>query len=61
LTLADRIGLLAEGGLLQIGAPRAIYSEPAGLHMAARLGQPVINLLPTGLLPRRTATLRWGT
>jgi multiple sugar transport system ATP-binding protein len=37
--------------LVQIGTPRTIYSEPANLHVAARLGQPAINLLPTGLLP----------
>ncbi|MBZ9860714.1 ABC transporter ATP-binding protein [Mesorhizobium sp. CA12] len=51
MTMADRIGILADGMLVQIGTPRAIYSEPANLHVAARLGQPAINLLPAGLLP----------
>ena len=51
MTMADRIGILDEGVLVQIGTPRNIYSEPANLHVAARLGQPAINLLPTGLLP----------
>ncbi|MGX7876444.1 ABC transporter ATP-binding protein [Mesorhizobium sp. ORM6] len=51
MTMADRIGILANGVLVQIGSPRTIYSEPANLHVAARLGQPAINLLPTGLLP----------
>ncbi|MDX8443461.1 ABC transporter ATP-binding protein [Mesorhizobium australafricanum] len=51
MTMADRIGILANGVLVQIGTPRAIYSEPANLHVAARLGQPAINLLPAGLLP----------
>ena len=51
MTMADRIGILAEGRLVQIGTPRAIYMEPANLHVAARLGQPAINLLPRGLLP----------
>ncbi|BAB51772.1 MULTISPECIES: ABC transporter ATP-binding protein [Mesorhizobium] len=51
MTMADRIGILADGVLVQIGSPRTIYSEPANLHVAARLGQPAINLLPTGLLP----------
>ncbi|TKB25415.1 MAG: ABC transporter ATP-binding protein, partial [Mesorhizobium sp.] len=50
MTMADRIGILSEGVLVQIGTPRAIYSEPANLHVAARLGQPAINLLPAGLL-----------
>ncbi|MBL8582914.1 MAG: ABC transporter ATP-binding protein [Rhizobiaceae bacterium] len=51
MTMADRIGILAEGRLVQIGTPRAIYTEPANLHVAAKLGQPVINLMPVGLLP----------
>ena len=55
MTMADRIGILADGVLVQIGSPRTIYSEPANLHVAARLGQPAINLLPTGLLPDGSA------
>jgi multiple sugar transport system ATP-binding protein len=51
MTMADRIGILKEGRLVQIGTPREIYTEPANLHVAARLGQPAINLLPRGLLP----------
>ncbi|ESY33468.1 ABC transporter ATP-binding protein [Mesorhizobium sp. LNJC391B00] len=51
MTMADRIGILNDGVLVQIGTPRMIYSEPANLHVAARLGQPAINLLPAGLLP----------
>ncbi|MDQ6435305.1 ABC transporter ATP-binding protein [Mesorhizobium sp. LHD-90] len=51
MTMADRIGILAEGQLVQIGTPREIYTQPANLHVAARLGQPAINLLPAGLLP----------
>ena len=51
MTMADRIGILADGVLVQVGTPRAIYSEPANIHVAARLGQPAINLLPRGVLP----------
>src|SRR5262245_17014950 len=50
MTMADRIGILAEGVLVQIGTPKTIYTEPANLHVAARLGQPAINLLPVDLL-----------
>ncbi len=50
MTLADRIGVLAEGKLVQIGTPRQIYSEPASVHVALRLGSPRINLLPVGAL-----------
>ncbi|MCD2183479.1 ABC transporter ATP-binding protein [Rhizobium sp. GN54] len=55
MTMADRIGILAEGRLAQIGTPREIYSNPANLHVAARLGQPHINLIPEGLLPGGSA------
>jgi multiple sugar transport system ATP-binding protein len=51
MTMADRIGILKAGELVQIGTPREIYSAPRNLHVATRLGQPSINLLPRGLLP----------
>ncbi len=51
LTLADRIGVLEAGRLLQLAPPRAIYREPANLHVARRLGSPGINLLPAADLP----------
>jgi multiple sugar transport system ATP-binding protein len=54
MTMADRIGILADGKLIQIGTPREIYTDPANLHVAARLGQPHINLLPADLLPGPT-------
>jgi multiple sugar transport system ATP-binding protein len=57
MTMADRIGILADGKLVQIGTPREIYGNPANLHVAARLGQPHINLLPEGLLPGGAAPL----
>ncbi len=55
MTMADRIGILSQGELVQIGSPREIYEQPANLHVAARLGQPQINLLPVGLLPGKAA------
>jgi multiple sugar transport system ATP-binding protein len=51
MTMADRIGILQAGQLVQIGTPRQIYTEPSNIHVAARLGQPAINLVPHGLLP----------
>ncbi len=51
MTMANRIGILNEGRLIQIGTPREIYESPQSLYVAARLGQPSINLLPAGLLP----------
>ncbi|WP_349436016.1 ABC transporter ATP-binding protein [Pararhizobium sp. A13] len=51
MTMADRIGILKDGELVQLGTPREIYSNPVNLHVAARLGQPHINLIPEGLVP----------
>lgn len=51
MTMADRIGILHEGELVQVGSPREIYERPANLHVAARLGQPQINLVEPGLIP----------
>jgi len=46
MTMASRIGVIEAGRLLQIGTPREIYENPINAHVAARLGQPAINLLP---------------
>lgn len=61
MTLADRIGVLREGRLLQLGTPREVYGRPDSLYVAQRLGSPRINLLPPGVLglqvPPQAATL----
>ncbi len=51
LTLADRIGVLEHGRLLQVGTPREVYATPASLEVARRLGSPPINLVAPGVLP----------
>ena len=50
MTMADRIGVLADGRLVQIGTPRDIYERPDSIHVARRLGSPQINLLPLASL-----------
>jgi multiple sugar transport system ATP-binding protein len=50
MTMADRIGVISEGRLIQVGTPRQIYEDPGSIYVAQRLGQPQINLLPAGLL-----------
>ncbi len=46
MTMADRIGILREGRLVQIGPPREVYEQPNSIYVASRLGVPRINLLP---------------
>lgn len=55
MTMATRIGVIERGHLVQVDAPRQIYENPANIHVAARLGQPGINLLPRAMLPDMTA------
>ncbi len=50
MTLADRIGVLSDGRLLQIATPRDVYERPANIYAAQRLGSPPINLLSAGTL-----------
>jgi len=44
MTLADRIGVLEEGKLVQIGTPKEIYKNPASIYVARSLGVPGINI-----------------
>jgi multiple sugar transport system ATP-binding protein len=50
MTMADRIGVMREGVLIQLGTPRDIYERPASAYVASRLGTPAINLIPAELL-----------
>jgi multiple sugar transport system ATP-binding protein len=46
LTMADRIGVLNHGKLVQVGTPEDIYDRPASTYVAKLVGSPRINLLP---------------
>jgi multiple sugar transport system ATP-binding protein len=46
MTMATRIGVIEQGRLVQVDTPRQVYESPANVHVAARLGQPGINLIP---------------
>ena len=50
MTMANRIGIMENGRLVQLGSPREIYTDPCNIYVATRLGQPTINLLPEGLI-----------
>ena len=45
MSLADRILVLDQGRVLQIGPPEEIYRHPANARVARMLGRPGINLL----------------
>jgi len=61
MTLANRIGVLERGALVQLGTPQQIYENPASSYVAARLGSPRINLVPRAALPALAAPERAAT
>ncbi|MCL8000333.1 ABC transporter ATP-binding protein [Brucella sp. 21LCYQ03] len=46
MTMSDRIALMSEGRIEQLGTPDELYSRPATLTVARFIGTPSINLLP---------------
>jgi len=46
MTLANRIVVMKEGRVEQVGAPMDLYARPASLGVAAAIGSPAMNLLP---------------
>ncbi|WP_277882964.1 ABC transporter ATP-binding protein [Paracoccus salsus] len=46
MTLADRIVVLAGGGIAQVGAPLELYGRPVNEFVAQFIGSPAMNLLP---------------
>jgi ABC-type sugar transport system ATPase subunit len=46
LTLADRILVLHQGVVQQVGPPRELFDAPANTFVATFLGSPAMNLLP---------------
>ena len=49
-TMADRIGIIKEGELIQIDPPEKIYNDPNSVYVATKLGSPKINVIPSRLL-----------
>ncbi|MEM9222610.1 MAG: ABC transporter ATP-binding protein [Pseudomonadota bacterium] len=45
MALADKIAILSDGRIMQVGRPDDIYLRPADLRIAEQFGDPSINLL----------------
>ena len=50
MTLADRIVVLRDGRVEQVGAPMELYNDPANRFVAEFLGAPAMNVLAPGAL-----------
>ena len=46
MTLADRLAVVNDGRIEQMGAPIELYNNPATLFVASFIGSPQVNLLP---------------
>lgn len=60
MTLADRIAVLSQGVVEQLGAPLELYNDPANLFVASFLGSPQMNILPCESASARGARLAGG-
>ena len=50
MTLADKIVVLRDGRVEQIGTPMELYNKPANQFVAGFLGSPSMNFFPAGLV-----------
>jgi multiple sugar transport system ATP-binding protein len=46
LAIADRLAVLNDGSVVQIGSPREVYQRPVSIFVAGFIGSPPIGLLP---------------
>jgi multiple sugar transport system ATP-binding protein len=46
LSTADRVAVMHQGFIHQVGTPRELYDRPADMFVAAYLGSPPMNLVP---------------
>ena len=50
LTMGDRIAVLKDGVLQQVGTPRDLYEAPANVFVAGFIGSPAMNLFPAEIV-----------
>jgi multiple sugar transport system ATP-binding protein len=55
MTLADRIVVMNEGRVEQVGAPMELYNSPANEFVASFIGSPKMNFIDAGRLGDATA------
>jgi len=46
MTMGDRIAVMRDGLLQQVGPPRQIYDQPANMYVAGFIGSPTMNFVP---------------
>jgi multiple sugar transport system ATP-binding protein len=46
MSMGDRIGVMKQGGIEQMGTPDEVYNHPSSLFVAGFVGSPAMNFLP---------------
>ncbi len=61
LTMGDRIAVMRDGDLVQVGPPEEVYENPVDTFIAQFIGSPKINLTPASLksAARDCLTVEW--
>jgi multiple sugar transport system ATP-binding protein len=57
MTMGDRVAVLKDGLLMQVGTPRELYDHPDNVFVAGFIGSPAMNLLE---LPLADGGVRFG-
>jgi multiple sugar transport system ATP-binding protein len=55
MTMGDRIVVMRDGLLQQIGAPQELHDRPVNLFVAGFIGSPAMNFFPATVTPEGTA------
>jgi len=58
MTLADRVVVLRDGLIEQVGTPLELYDRPANQFVAQFIGMPSMNMLAAGAIPSFSAATR---
>jgi multiple sugar transport system ATP-binding protein/alpha-glucoside transport system ATP-binding protein len=57
MTLADRIVVLKDGHIEQVGTPMDLYKKPGNLFVAQFIGSPAMNILPATIVTAGKTTV----
>jgi multiple sugar transport system ATP-binding protein len=57
MTMSNRVAMMDNGAILQLGRPGELYARPASVKVAQFIGTPAINLLPARVGAQQTVEL----
>jgi multiple sugar transport system ATP-binding protein len=57
MTMSDRVAVMMDGHILQVGTPEDIYTDPQDLRVARFVGSPSINVLVAEVSPAGDVTV----